>query len=197
MTFASPGSTSRRGRLWPFGVFAVALVAGICAISLAVGRPHHAEAASAAHVAAPVPPPADNPPADNPPARADKPSTPPMTGSTFAFDGTVELKPGQFRRIEQTGCTGDAGIGVGTPVTVTDARGAVVAVGRLDLANYTAGGGIGGLDSSVEDGTCDLQFTVAGIPIDRGYYGVEIAHRGAVKFSEASLRSGLLNLFVD
>lgn len=108
---------------------------------------------------------------------------------TFEVDGTVELKAGQFVTVNDTGCRGYDGfedLTMGAAVTIIDAAGAVVGVGHINSLS---------LDGGMQ-GTCTLSFSVPNVPTGKGFYGVEVSHRSAVKFDEAQLKSGKAELSV-
>jgi hypothetical protein len=69
-------------------------------------------------------------------------------------------------------------IATGTAVIITDASATTVAIGAL-----SAGTG----DSNV----CVFRFAVPNVPAGKGFYGVEVASRGRVQFTEAEMRSGV------
>ncbi|WP_218890455.1 hypothetical protein [Actinomycetospora corticicola] len=75
----------------------------------------------------------------------------------------------------------------GTPVTVVDGRGALVATGRLDSGQVTT-------DSTSAYGRygyatdCTFSFTVSGVPTGEDAYGIRIGSmRNTVVFSEAEM----------
>jgi hypothetical protein len=78
-----------------------------------------------------------------------------------------------------------ADIKPGTQVTVTDPAGAVVAVGILD------GGRMIGVGMTR---TCRFTFRITNVPSGKGFYGVEVAHRGRVQFPESELGSVILSI---
>jgi hypothetical protein len=126
-----------------------------------------------------------------PRVKGDKSDTPAAAAgvTTFNVNGTLALGPGQFVPVDGTSCAGTPtykDLTEGTAITVTD--GAVLGAGRLGAMT---------LDGLGSAGTCDLKFSVPGIPIGKGTYGVEVAHRGATKYDEAKVRSGPLQLFVN
>jgi hypothetical protein len=89
------------------------------------------------------------------------------------------------------GCAGKDGyddIAKGGGVTITDANGTVVGVGAIDEMTPQMSG----------DGSyvlaCNAYFTVENVPAGKGFYGVEVTHRGSVKFDEATVASGLVKL---
>jgi hypothetical protein len=123
------------------------------------------------------------------------PATSPSTSSTAltAAIGSVILQRGQFVwQSSDMSCGGLGGftdIHEGTQVTVTDAAGKVLAVGALE---HGSPGGLtteGGMDRA---STCTLPFTVAGLPAGVGPYGVEVAHRGVMRYDENRLSAVLL-----
>lgn len=81
-------------------------------------------------------------------------------------------------------CTGEGGfddIAEGAQVTVTDETGTIIASGRLGPGAEN--------DIVVEDGLgCFFEFEVDGVPTDRAFYSIEVAHRGALTFSIAEIR---------
>lgn len=97
---------------------------------------------------------------------------------TFKVAGTVTLKdPDGY--MSSTNCRGKGGyddIAEGASVTITDAAGATVAIGRLGLGDRQNTG-------------CVFGFSVTDVPTGRHFYGIEVSHRGVVKFSEAELKS--------
>lgn len=90
-------------------------------------------------------------------------------------------------------CRGYGGfkdIGEGAPVTITDASGKVVGVGTLPNGVAEVSRDL----PQVQD--CVMRFEVAGVPRGAGPYGVEVSHRGVVRFDEASL-VGIVTLTLD
>jgi hypothetical protein len=73
-----------------------------------------------------------------------------------------------------TGLGGYADIAAGTQVAVTDGSGAILGLGTL--ATGAPGDG----------SACRFAFTPIDVP-DRDFYGVEVAHRGVVRYSRADL----------
>lgn len=125
---------------------------------------------------------------------SDKPAKPvasaaPAAAATFSVTGTVSLRAGQFITVESNGCRGQDGyddIEMGASVTITDANGTVVGVGQINSLNNDGG----------MAGTCDLSFQVDGVPAGKGFYGVEVSHRGSVKEPEAELKAGSVQLTI-
>ncbi len=68
-------------------------------------------------------------------------------------------------------------IHAGAAVTVTDETGKVVALGELSPGRTT--------QVRIE---CTFDMIVFKVPPGHGFYGVEISHRGVVRFAEAKLR---------
>ncbi|MFH8717485.1 hypothetical protein [Streptomyces zaomyceticus] len=78
------------------------------------------------------------------------------------------------------GCEGSDGfedITEGAAVTVYDASGTVVATGGLG-------------ESTREGTTCRFEVLVPDVPTGRGFYKVEITHRGTLQISESEAMSG-------
>jgi hypothetical protein len=75
------------------------------------------------------------------------------------------------------GANGYSDLQEGTQVTVTDQSGAVVALGTLDVGQAQS------------DSVCVFPFTL-NVPAGKGFYGIEVSHRGVVHLSEAELRAG-------
>lgn len=101
----------------------------------------------------------------------------PAVPSTFTVVGSLSLtKLTGITVIDATHCTGKGGyddIGEGAQVVVTDAAGTVVGVGKLDAGH--PGGHVSG---------CEFDFTVPGVPRGKGFYGIEISHRGVLRYAE-------------
>ncbi len=162
--------TAKRRRLWLSVAAAAVLVAGVAA---ALVLPRLGEDA------APTP------------AVAIASATTSTAPTTMTVRGTLQLGLGHFSwesigSIGQPGpsCSGDGGfndIAVGTPVSITDAAGDVVALGKLDGSNP--------MDFSAANTptACELGFSIAGVPAGKGFYGIEVSGRGAVKFAEGKL----------
>ncbi|AGL19474.1 hypothetical protein [Actinoplanes sp. N902-109] len=158
-------ATGRR-RTWIPWVIAAVLLVGLVA-ALLIPRINGGEKTPAAHA---------------------EPATS-RTAATMVVRGELTLGPGDFTVYAQTqGMTGETCAGTGgfsdiaedAPVTVTDATGTVVGVGKV-IGSRPAG----------YDGTrntqCVLLFSVSKVPTGRGFYGVEVSHRGAIRYAEADL----------
>lgn len=102
---------------------------------------------------------------------------------TYRITGTFTLAD-RYSGGGGGGCSGDGGfrdISQGTQVTVTDSAGATVALGLLGAGR-------------IENGTCVFPFEVDGVPAGKDFYGIEVSHRGAVKYLEDEVKSGSLKL---
>jgi len=107
-------------------------------------------------------------------------SATPQTPRTFALNGTFELTDGVIDD-GTGGCQGGDGyddIFEGAAVTVYDGAGTVIATGELG-------------ESTLEgEGTCRFDVAVGNVPTGRGFYKVEVSHRGTVQLSETEAESG-------
>ena len=72
----------------------------------------------------------------------------------------------------------------GANVVVTDASGNTVAVTSLQAGKWENRDGIT---------YCRLPFSVR-VPSGKGFYGVEVAHRGRVQFTEAQLGAAVVTI---
>ncbi|MFI9817563.1 hypothetical protein [Saccharothrix variisporea] len=98
---------------------------------------------------------------------------------TLAKASTFGLRDDSYRK-----CKGDGGysdIFDGTAVTVYDAAGKVLALGKLENSKFI-------------NGDCEFTFTVAGVPDGEQFYQVEVAHRGKVSFPADKARAGAVGL---
>lgn len=95
---------------------------------------------------------------------------------TIAVTGTLDLSTSSAAT--QAGhCAGSgpyADIAPGATVTITDAAGTTVALGELGPGTVT------------RNSTCGFPFALS-VPAGKGFYGIEIAHRGRVQITEAKL----------
>jgi hypothetical protein len=106
--------------------------------------------------------------------------------STFTLNGQLHLV-GTFHPDWSPGadCTGAGGyddIQGGTSVTVSDASGRLLSVGQL--TNGTA----------VDQADCSFSFSIADVPRGRGPYKLEVAHRGAVPYTEVQLAGQVIRV---
>lgn len=104
--------------------------------------------------------------------------------------GELVLQRGQFSWQSAadptcSGLNGFSDLAAGAQVTVTDAAGKTLAVGSLGRGTAE------GITSDGRATTCSLPFKVAGVPGGVGPYGVEVAHRGVVRFSEGELLASI------
>lgn len=106
-----------------------------------------------------------------------KPAAPtPSAARTLTIGGQLEMVSGSI----DTGPCVPAGAGYadirqGTQVTVTDEGGKVVGLGTLG-AGFTTGAL-----------KCLLPFIVQRVPAGHPFYGVEVAHRGVVRYTAAQV----------
>lgn len=83
-------------------------------------------------------------------------------------------------------CRGSSGyddIAGGAQVTVTDETSKVVGIGALDPGQYNR-----------VSSNCLFTFTVSGVTPGRPFYGIEIAHRGIIRFQGTDIESPSLTL---
>jgi hypothetical protein len=85
----------------------------------------------------------------------------------IACDGTSEAAGGGY-----------SDVATGVQVVVSDSAGKTIAVGALSRG-------------ATKGQSCVMPFTVGGVPAGKGFYGVEIGHRGRLQYPEADLRHGL------
>lgn len=119
---------------------------------------------------------------------ATKPAAP--APSVLDVAGTVTLKLGQFtwNSVGEPTCQGWQGfadVAAGAQVTVTDASGKTLAVGAVGAG--TAQGITTLTDGSHRADSCLLPFKVAGVARGVGPYGVEVSHRGVLRYNEGDL----------
>lgn len=113
--------------------------------------------------------------------RGSGPSTP-AGRSAFTISGQLDLTSASIGH-DSTSCWGTDGyddIRRGADVTVTDPSGKVVALGALGSGTIVG--------SYVE---CVFSFTVANVPAGLGFYGIEVSHRGVLRYSESDVTRGL------
>jgi hypothetical protein len=104
------------------------------------------------------------------------------TPTPFTVLGSIVLTSASIFGAEEMGspCAGSSGmsdIRAGAAVTVTDETGKVVGLGELSSGKTT--------QVRIE---CTFDFIVYKVPPGHGFYGVEVSHRGVVRFAEAKLR---------
>lgn len=129
-----------------------------------------------------------------------KPATSPAAAAgsaapaSFTVNGRLRLELSGFTWNPGQGCWGISGyddLREGAQVVITDGLGATIAVGALDTGIVT----LNPTDQK-RASYCELPFTVQQVPAGRGFYGVEVAHRGRVQYPEADVR-GLLELSLN
>ena len=99
----------------------------------------------------------------------------------FTAVGTVAVDDANLTRSAGTVCHVSGtypDIAEGAQVIITDAASKTVAIGRL------------GQGRANDRHDCVFPFAVRGVPAGLGFYGVEVAKRGRVQFTEAEMRSG-------
>lgn len=120
----------------------------------------------------------------------DGPPPAPPAAPTIVVSGSLVLTLPHFTWSSSSGtCWGDGGfadIRGGAPVAVTDAAGTVIAMSELRPGLPTVSG-----DRASE---CTFGITVIDVPAGGKFYGVEVSHRGAVRFAEADLGQVHLSL---
>lgn len=114
----------------------------------------------------------------------DDPAVAPAS-STFNINGLLFLNGRAVLNIDNVTCsglntTGYDDIHTGTSVTVTDAEGAVIGLGSLRAGTMTGSGATR---------ICTFPFLVENVVAGKGFYGIEVSHRGKVNFSEADLKA--------
>ncbi len=97
--------------------------------------------------------------------------------NTFTITGKVLLTASgaTFNGVMCRGKGGYEDMRDGAQVTVTDAAGATIALGKL-------GGGLSGGSS------CDFPFEVANVPSGHAFYGVTVGGRKGLQFNEVQAR---------
>lgn len=103
-------------------------------------------------------------------------------GGAFRMSGMVSVYPGVVRGEIGDPCEmnreGMEDVREGAQVTITDESGAVVALATLSPGKIAETTGAAGSRIAV---SCDFGF-FADVP-DREFYGVEVTHRGPVRFA--------------
>jgi hypothetical protein len=125
---------------------------------------------------------------------AAKPATPsPSKSEVFQVTGKFYLSLADFTWDEDPPvCAGSGGyddLALGAQVVVSDPAGTTVAVGSV-----TESIPITEWDDDAEDylaTACTLRFLVTGVPAGKGFYGIEVSHRGRLQYSEAQARKEL------
>lgn len=110
----------------------------------------------------------------------------PSAAATFPVRGSLQLDAPRGLAVGDE-CNGSGGyrdIRSGAQVTVTDGTGAVLALGQLTMGVVSSHPVISG------GKVCAFSFTVDSVPTGKGIYGIEVSHRGVVRFEEAALMAG-------
>lgn len=87
-------------------------------------------------------------------------------------------------------CAGRGGfddINAGTDVVVTDSTSTTVAIGKLGTGQPVIDP-----SDSTRATSCLFTFDIKDAPSGRGFYGIEVGHRGRVQFPEAKLADRVL-----
>ena len=107
-----------------------------------------------------------------------------VISSSITVSGIVMLTDydGFTGHTSGSACYGDGGyddLGLGTSVTVFDSTSSIIGGGSISNSNF--------------NGTaCVLSFEIAKIPSGRGFYQVEISHRGKISADEKDAEGGTL-----
>lgn len=101
--------------------------------------------------------------------------------SAYRITGSMTLASGYAGYNPCAGKGGYTDIRAGAQVVITDSAGATVAIGSLDAG-------------SVDDRGCVLPFSVPNVPAGKGFYGIEVSHRGSLKYSEAEFSTRNMDL---
>jgi hypothetical protein len=104
------------------------------------------------------------------------PPSPPAHLLTGVVSFSYGAAAGSMPPCSDGGRGGYADLQPGGVVTVTDGAGKVIGVGSLANPGENSAG------------DCQLGFAVHGLP-DRAFYGVEVTHRGVVRYSRDQLRA--------
>lgn len=100
------------------------------------------------------------------------------TAKPIDIHGTLTLRSGS-QVVDAMECTGSDGyddIAKGAQVTITDAAGKTIAVGKLGRGQRVAG--------AQYFGDCQFPFSIKA-PGGESFYGVEVSHRGVTRYSAA------------
>lgn len=109
---------------------------------------------------------------------ADKP---PAEPATFTVNGTMSAELSYHDSSDGGDCRTGGGysdIRTGAQVTVKDEAGTVVAVGKLDPGHN-------------HSGQCVFEFAVNGVPDGKTFYGIEVSHRGELRYDRDQLNQTL------
>lgn len=114
--------------------------------------------------------------------------------AAISVSGALSLSSSDFTWNDGGTCQGASGhddVRLGASVVVTDSAGAVIAVGTLATAQaadfQNAGSPSFAGDPDARPTRCELSFVILNVPSGKGFYGIEVSHRGSVKYAEADL----------
>lgn len=111
------------------------------------------------------------------------------SATTFTLYGDVTLTTSRgVANLSGAQCEGMGGfddLRSGTDVTVYDAAGVSIGVGEL---------GTGQLNDFGANRTCVFPFAVDNVPTGRGFYGIQVSHRGKVTLAETAITTGAAHL---
>ncbi|MGK5737289.1 hypothetical protein [Micromonospora sp. URMC 103] len=108
--------------------------------------------------------------------------------ATRIVSGTLQLEGADSFAFDGSTCAGAGGyddIRPGAQVVITDNASATIALGKLD--NGVIDGTLPGRTADL----CKFTFSISGVPTGKGYYGVEVSHRGRVQYPEKELFGAL------
>lgn len=112
------------------------------------------------------------------------PTTSSFVPTAFELRGTLDLMDGTTGYADSGECAGYRGyddIAEGAQVTVYDASGKAVALGKLSNAQY-------------EGSVCSFEFVVGNVPLGENIYQVEVSHRGKVSYTFEQAKAGKVSL---
>lgn len=108
---------------------------------------------------------------------------------TLTIHGILTLTTGQFMWNDTALCWGDGGyddIAIGSPITITDETGTVIGIGHIDTSQASEFA-----PDFTMPGRCTFGIMAKNIPANHDFYGVEVAHRGAVKYTKTDLANSI------
>jgi hypothetical protein len=128
------------------------------------------------------------------------PATFDMHGSITLTDSDDLLATRAAPRYKCAGTNGYSGMGIGAQVVVYGPDGSMVAVGSVDDAvshvkdeqlSLPGTADTNPLEVTLNRDTCELVFTVPGVPAGLGTYSYEVANRGKVAVTEDQAAAGV------
>lgn len=102
--------------------------------------------------------------------------------SPYRVTGSVTLPRGYDGLSTCAGNGGYQDIHEGAQVVISDSAGATIALGRLDAGSASGGRG------------CVLPFSVPNVPAGKGFYGIEVSHRGILRYEEHDISTREIEL---